>query len=396
MSINGRTVKRALTGIAAVASLLLLSFAVPAGAAAQTAGTAHTHSASHTQSVLDDPCLQAIAVAVVEVKVDGYLRDRLKVPKEATALTVEEITPDVAQLAYDVQGKKLFSVPFDVSSVVYDVLGLIPGTSKLWAAGGPATTCLKEAVIADIQAGINEGHQLRKDLDNYLYGLIPTGLTVRAKPSDGTVLLLSWHPHTVGLPMWVVTSFLKPGFQISDGHTSHSTSADHYTWRGLAPGTKVCFKVRATFTLGDSGWAHACGTTSSPSSPPPAACTPSISSVGSFTATGTQTVQISGSCFGTGNTSSGADTPYFRITDVTANWNACWTNDPGTDSITCSVSSWTNNEITFTGFNGGYGTGTWVVNSGDLIKIQVWNAQSGKGPATYEVTAGGSADCCVT
>lgn len=385
--------KRVLTGIAAAASLLLLSFAVPVGAAAQTA---QAHNASDSHSVLDDPCLQAIAVAVVEGKVDHYLRDHFKVPKEATALNVEEVSPDVAELVYDVQGKKLFSVPFDVSTVVYDVLGLIPGTSKLWAVGGPATTCLEEAVIADIQAGTNEGHVLRKALDNYLYGLIPTGLTVRANPSDGTVLLLSWHPDTVGLPMSLVMPFLNPRFQISDGATSGSTKADHYTWHGLTPGTKVCFKVRATFTLGDSGWAHACGTSSSPSSssPPPVACTPSINSVGSFAATGTQTVQITGSCFGTGNTSSGADTPYFRITDVTANWNACWTGDPGTDSITCTVSAWSNNEITFSGFNGGYGEGTWVVNSGDVIEIQIWNPQSGKGPATYEVTAGGGSDCC--
>jgi hypothetical protein len=392
--------KRVLTGIAAAASLLLLSFAAPVGAAAQTARTAPAHSASDAQSFRIDPCVGAIVLALAEADVDHFLSVRLKLPAGATILTAIESNPDFAELKYELDNHQYLTAPFALSAVVYDVLGLIPGTSKLWAVGGPATTCLEEAVIADIQAGTNEGHQLRKALDNYLYGLIPTGLTVRANPSNGTVLLLSWHPHKVGLPMSLVTSHLKPGFQISNGATSRSTSADsgtvHYTWHGLTPGSKVCFKVRATFTLGDSGWAHACGTTSSPSSPPPAACTPSINSVGSFTATGTQTVQISGSCFGTGNTSSGADTPYFRITDVTANWNACWTNDPGTDSITCSVSSWTNNEITFTGFNGGYGTGTWVVNSGDLIKIQVWNAQSGKGPATYEVTAGGGADCCVT
>jgi hypothetical protein len=388
--------KRVLTGIAAAASLLLLSFAAPVGAAAQTARTAQAHGASHSQSFQIDPCVGAIVLALAEAKVDHYLRDRLKLSTAADILTAIETSPDYIELKYELNNHQYFTAPFAISAVIYDVLALSPETGQYWAAGGPATTCLEEAVILDLRAGTSVGKQLRKALDNYLYGLIPTGLTVRANPSNGTVLLLSWHPHKVGLPMSLVTSHLKPGFQISNGAASRSTSAHSYTWHGLRPGTKVCFKVRATFTLGDSGWAHACGTTSSPSSPPPAACTPSISSVGSFTATGTQTVQISGSCFGTGNTSSGADTPYLRITDVTANWNACWTGDPGTDSITCSVSSWTNNEITFTGFNGGYGTGTWVVNSGDVIEIQVWNAQSGKGPATYEVTAGGSADCCVT
>jgi hypothetical protein len=124
-------------------------------------------------------------------------------------------------------------------------------------------------------------------------------------------------------------------------------------------------------------------------SPSPGPCTPMINTVGPFEATATQTVEITGSCFGTGNTSSGADTAYFRISDLTAGWNACWTGDPGTDAVTCNVSSWTNNEITFSGYTGDYGNGSWVVNSGDQIEIQVWNPQSGKGPATYEVTASG-------
>jgi serine/threonine-protein kinase len=132
--------------------------------------------------------------------------------------------------------------------------------------------------------------------------------------------------------------------------------------------------------------------TTTPAAPP---CTPEIATVGVFAATGTQTVQISGSCFGTGNTSSGADTAYLRITDRTAGWNACWTNDPGTDSITCDISSWTASEVTFGGFTGGYGTGAWVVADGDDLEVQVWNPQSGQGPATCQVIAGSgeAADC---
>jgi hypothetical protein len=116
--------------------------------------------------------------------------------------------------------------------------------------------------------------------------------------------------------------------------------------------------------------------------------------VGPFGATASQTVQITGSCFGTGNTSSGADTGYLRISDLTAGWNACWTGDPGTDLVTCNVSSWTDTAITFSGYTGDYGDGSWVVSNGDLIEIQVWNPQSGRGPATFEVTASGGTDCC--
>jgi hypothetical protein len=117
--------------------------------------------------------------------------------------------------------------------------------------------------------------------------------------------------------------------------------------------------------------------------------------VGAFEATATQTVEITGSCFGTGNTSSAADTAYFRISDLTAGWNACWTGDPGTDQVTCNVSSWTNQKIIFSGFTGDYGQNGWGITAGDHIEIQVWNPQSGKGPTTYEVVAaGGPPTCC--
>jgi len=116
---------------------------------------------------------------------------------------------------------------------------------------------------------------------------------------------------------------------------------------------------------------------------------PQIATVGAVEAAGTQTVYITGSCFGTGNTSSAADTQYFEITDVTKGWSACWTDGPG-DLVTCNVFSWTASEISFSGFAGDYGQGGWVVSNGDDIEVKVWNAQSGNGPATCEVVAGGS------
>ena len=121
---------------------------------------------------------------------------------------------------------------------------------------------------------------------------------------------------------------------------------------------------------------------------PPPPCTPEITTVGAFEAGATQAVEISGSCFGAGNTTSGTDTAYFRIRDLTAGWNACWTGDPGTDYVTCDISSWTDHEITFSGYTGDYGRSPWVVAEGDDIEIQVWNPQSGNGPATCQVIAG--------
>ena len=116
-------------------------------------------------------------------------------------------------------------------------------------------------------------------------------------------------------------------------------------------------------------------------------CTPKINAVGPFKSTATQTVGITGSCFGTAHTTSGTDTAYFRISDLTAGWNACWTGDPHTDFINCGLLSWTNQKITFSGFSGIYGQSGNVITGGDRIRIQAWNPQSGKGPATYEVVA---------
>jgi hypothetical protein len=139
------------------------------------------------------------------------------------------------------------------------------------------------------------------------------------------------------------------------------------------------------------------GSSPSPSPSPsssPTSCTPQIATVGAFAAAGNQTVYITGSCFGTGNTSSAADTEYFEITDVTKGWSGCWTNGPG-DLVTCNIFSWTDDEISFSGFAGYYGQGGWVVANGDTIEVKVWNAQSDTGPATCQVVAGsGSTSNC--
>jgi hypothetical protein len=220
----------------------------------------------------------------------------------------------------------------------------------------------------------------------------PTGLTVHPDSNNGTVLKLTWKEKSDNVLYFDVAN------GVNERSTIDRSGAEtiKYTWTGLKPGSLTCFRVRATNGDTSSKWDpnvtpwHVCARTSSPSPPPPppGPCTPKIDSVGPFAATATQTVEILGSCFGAGNTSSGADTAYFRISDLTAGWNACWTGDPGTDSVTCNVSSWTNNEITFSGYTGDYGDGSWVVNSGDTIEIQVWNPQSGAGPAIYEVVAG--------
>jgi hypothetical protein len=123
-------------------------------------------------------------------------------------------------------------------------------------------------------------------------------------------------------------------------------------------------------------------------------CRPQITSITAFAAVATQQVMITGRCFGTTIAFSNADSPYVRISDTpspstpSSVWNACFSDNAETDQVTCSVSSWADQAITFTGFNGSYGQFGWTVSTGDTLSIQVWNPQTGHGPGMCTIVAG--------
>jgi hypothetical protein len=218
----------------------------------------------------------------------------------------------------------------------------------------------------------------------------PTGLTVSPDPQNGTVMHLTWKDNAGSEKAFEVGNTV--GRRDAPAHPG--TGAVTYFWTGLKPGRRACFRARAsnrdTFSAWDPSVGYKCATTSNPS-PQHGPCTLKIDAVGPLKATAATSLEIVGSCFGTGNTRSGADTAYFRISDLSAGWNACWTGDPGTDHVTCDVPSWTSRSIIFNGFTGDYGRNGWVITKGDRIEVQVWNRQSGNGPATCEVVAGRSA-----
>lgn len=218
----------------------------------------------------------------------------------------------------------------------------------------------------------------------------PSGLTVSLDPQNGTVMHLTWEDNADNEKAFEVDNTV--GLRDAPAHPGTGTVT--YFWTGLKPGRRACFRVRAsnhdTFSAWGPSVGYKCATTSHPS-PQRGPCTLKIDTVGPLKATAATPLEIVGSCFGTGNTSSGADTAYFRISDLTAGWNACWTGDPGTDHVTCDVPSWTNRSIILNGFTGEYGPNGWVITKGDRVEVQVWNRQSGSGPATCEVVAGRSA-----
>lgn len=120
---------------------------------------------------------------------------------------------------------------------------------------------------------------------------------------------------------------------------------------------------------------------------------PGITSVSLLRPTAAQTVTITGSGFGSLNPYN-ADSSYLRITDLTANWTAGYLDQYGNaDGVTTNITSWTDSQIVVSGFGGIYGSGilnSYVFSAGDTVEVDVWNPQTGVGPASIAmmVTAG--------
>lgn len=145
--------------------------------------------------------------------------------------------------------------------------------------------------------------------------------------------------------------------------------------------------------------------------PAASSCQPVISHVSQFRPGKTPDVSITGSCFGTGGAYMRADSRHFRVTDLGPNgtlkeledagkipqtwWNACASHTDAVNGyvpnyVTCTVSTWTDSSITFYSFGPDYGEDGWVVNPGDKLVIQVWNANSLTGPSMYLLTVSGT------
>ena len=108
---------------------------------------------------------------------------------------------------------------------------------------------------------------------------------------------------------------------------------------------------------------------------------PHITSVTQVWARPYQTIQISGTGFGSLPPFNG-DSAFIALSDLTQNWPAGHTGD----AVTIIVSSWSDSLISITSFGGAYGTGNQSLLAGDVLSIKVWNAQTFAGPATARAT----------
>jgi len=113
--------------------------------------------------------------------------------------------------------------------------------------------------------------------------------------------------------------------------------------------------------------------------------TPVIAHVSKISVQQFQTIVITGSGFGSHKPYTG-DTVYISFEDVTASpdWQAGYS--PYNDTVTLIVQEWEDSKIVLGGFSGAWGQFNYILTIGDSAQIEVWNAQTGAGPAEITTT----------
>ena len=134
--------------------------------------------------------------------------------------------------------------------------------TKLGTAGidGAGAFTLSFAVPSNAAPGATQlqfsptcGHSTHTPLARFTVTQAPPTATVPAAPSNLTVTAVD--PHDIRLD-WQDNSGNETGFEINNGVNSKNAAPNStsYTWGGLAPGTYMCFKIRAYNSAGDSAW----------------------------------------------------------------------------------------------------------------------------------------------
>jgi len=118
--------------------------------------------------------------------------------------------------------------------------------------------------------------------------------------------------------------------------------------------------------------------------------TPVITHISKITTQQFQTIVITGSGFGKHKPYTG-DSDYISLLDQTANpgWQAGY--KPYNDTVTLIVHKWEDTKIILGGFSGAWGEFNWTLAKGDSEQVEVWNPQTGNGPAEVTVTIVGEA-----
>lgn len=112
---------------------------------------------------------------------------------------------------------------------------------------------------------------------------------------------------------------------------------------------------------------------------------PTIKKVTPIQAEQTQRIAIKGKGFGIKHPYDG-DSCCIQFTMTNEKCGNTWQAGKTGELVKLNVKVWNNKKIVVSGFTGEYGQHCWVVNPGDPIIIQVWNAQTKHGPARWRGT----------
>ena len=286
--------------------------------------------------------------------------------------------------------------PTHAQQAIKAVIGPVTADSLSRAPVALLSTAVVVAVVS-LSAGITVGSNVvtfpPPQVSGYYVG---TAFNITHQQTSKLTINLQQHTTSLAGYLTYATFFGTGVFEgsiDSTGNVSfHSNDANQLEYIGVIQATG---ELTGTYALHDQSQK---GTFTLQRSP---TCAPQVSTVSPVLTVPDQTITIQGTCFGTHAPVNKNDTQYFGIkmryqtTTNSSVWNACYTNDNPADSVTCTVTSWTDTTIVFSGFSGAYGGG-WSVNKGDLMLFEVWNPQSNQGAGVCLVTAGsGASTQCV-
>ena len=101
-----------------------------------------------------------------------------------------------------------------------------------------------------------------------------------------------------------------------------------------------------------------------------------------------QRIIIKGKGFGIFSPYENNSNPYLQISNETEKWSAGRTGPYDEHSVIMNVSRWTDTEIEVKSFVWAFGPRELKISAGDQIKFQIWNAQTGAGPAVITQQVG--------
>ena len=202
------------------------------------------------QLMFSPTCMHSTVAPFVTFTVDPPTGTGMSVPAAPSNLTVTAV--DQHDIRLNWQDNSSNETGFEINNGVVSKNAGANSTTYTWGGLAPGTyMCFK------IRAYNSAGDSAWDPNVSPYYVCTttpkPPGASVPAAPSNLTVTAVDQHDIRLN---WQDNSSNETGFEINNGVVSKNAGANSttYTWGGLAPGTYMCFKIRAYNSAGDSAW----------------------------------------------------------------------------------------------------------------------------------------------